>query len=276
VAENLKPYRQHMFQPPHSHRQHLRQPLPSLFGAVAALFFALFLFASCNQKGQMGGIETFHTKDGKKVVITCIKHASLQIRYDGKEFEVDPVSSAYRPIINYTEKPKAEFILVTHDHYDHFDPNAIFLLTKNNTVLLMPLRCYHHYPRGIIIRNNEKIQLDDHIWVYAVPAYNTTREYWGLHPKGVGNGYIIDLNGFRIYIAGDTEFIPEMKNIKNIDVAFLPCDKPKTMSPAQLRQAAAVIRPKVLFPYHMGQTDSLKIVRSLRGLGIDVRMRFLK
>ena len=265
-----------MFKTIHSYRYHLRQVRSFLSGKGACLLFFLFLVASCNQKGQIGGIETFRTKDGKKVVITCIKHASLQIHYDGKEFEIDPVSSAYRPIINYTEKPKAEFILVTHDHYDHFDPNAIFLLTKNNTVLLMPLRCYHRYPAGIIIRNNEKIQLDDHIWVYAVPAYNITKEYRSLHPKGVGNGYIIDLNGFRIYIAGDTEFIPEMKNIKNIDVAFLPCDKPKTMSPAQLRQAAAVIRPKVLFPYHMGQTDSLQIVRSLRGLGIDVRMRFLK
>jgi L-ascorbate metabolism protein UlaG (beta-lactamase superfamily) len=245
-----------------------------IYWIVTAL--TLLCLAACVKNHQVGGVDTIYTRNGKKVVITCIKHASLQINYDGYEFEIDPVSSAYRPIINYTEKPKADYILVTHEHYDHFDMNAIFLLTKNATNILLTPRCFGRYQRGVIIRNNEKADLGHGMTLYAVPAYNITPRYRYLHPKGVGNGYILDLEGFRIYIAGDTEFIPEMHKIKNIDVAFLPCDQPKTMTIAQFRKAAATIRPKILYPYHRGLTDTTKIIRATRGLGIDVRIRYLK
>lgn len=243
---------------------------------IPFLALLLLLFSACTKNKQVGGVDTIRTKDGKKVVITCIKHASLQINYDGYEFEIDPVCSAVRPIIDYTEKPKADYIFVTHEHYDHFDRNAIFLLTKNTTNLLFTPRCYGHYKRGVIIRNGEQADLGHGMTVYAVPAYNVTPKYRNIHTKGIGNGYILDLNGFRIYIAGDTEFIPEMRRIKNIDVAFLPCDRPKTMTFSQLRQAAMTIRPRILYPYHTGKTDTAKISRAVRGLGIDVRMRYLK
>ena len=243
---------------------------------LPALALILLLFAACTKNKQVGGVDELWTKDGKKVVITCIKHASLQISYDGYEFEIDPVSSAVRPILNYTEKPKADYILVTHEHYDHFDMNAIFLLTKNATNILLTPRCYGHYKRGVIIRNGEQANLGHGMMLYAVPAYNVTPKYRHIHPKGIGNGYILDLDGFRIYIAGDTELIPEMRRIKNIDVAFLPCDQPKTMTPAQLRMACIAIHPKILYPYHMGITETKKILQATRGLGIDVRMRYMK
>jgi len=243
---------------------------------LAIFLVAMIAICSCEKNPYDGGIDTYITDKGEKVVITCIKHNTFQITYKGKEYQIDPVSSAYRPITNYTQRNKADYIIVTHEHYDHFDMHAIFLLTKGTTNILLPPRCYGRYQRGIVIRNGEQAQLDDSITLYAVPAYNTTEKYRLLHPKGYGNGYILDLEGFRIYIAGDTEPIPEMKLIKDIDIAFLPCEKPKTMSPKQLRQVAKLIKPKVVYPCHMGQTDQNEIKKALSGLGIDVKMRMMK
>lgn len=245
---------------------------------IKTIFIAVFSFllASCVQKEPGIRTDYYTTKSGKEVVITCIKHSSIEINYDGFIIQVDPVISAYRPIIDYVDKPDADLILVTHEHYDHFDMNGVFILNKETTTLLLTPRCYGRYKRGTIVRNGDKVRIGNDIKVEVVPAYNTTKSRWQIHPKGVGNGYILNLDGFRIYIAGDTEFIPEMRNIKNIDVAFLPCDQPKTMTPAQLRQAAKAIRPRVLYPYHMGQTDTTKIKRALSGLPIDVKIRYLK
>lgn len=234
------------------------------------------LLAGCGGERQEGGIETFYTRGGQKVVITCIKHASLQINYRGLEFEIDPVASAYQPIIDYTDKPKADFILVTHDHYDHFDPNAIFLLTKRNTYTFIPLRCQRRCPQGVVLRNGDRAQLASDVWLQAIPAYNTTLSRRDLHPRGVGNGYLLSLGGFRIYIAGDTEPTPEMLRLRNIDVAFLPCNQPYTMSMKQIRQAARTLHPRVLIPYHTGTASTDSIRQALSGLGIDVRMRYMK
>ena len=104
-------------------------------------------------------------------------------------------------------------------------------------------------------------------------TYNYTEGHTQFHPKGRDNGYILTVDGLRIYIAGDTEDIPEMSAIKNIDIAFLPCNQPYTMTPDQLVKAARTIKPKVVFPYHYGQTDVSGIPGQLRGDGIDVRIR---
>ena len=120
--------------------------------------------------------------------------------------------------------------------------------------------------------NGDKLQLAD-VSVEAVPAYNSTVGREQFHPKGRDNGYILTIDGLRIYIAGDTEDIPEMAQIKDIDIAFLPCNQPYTMTPDQLVRAAKVIKPKVLFPYHYGQTDLSSIPAQLEGTGIDVRIR---
>src|SRR3712207_3577101 len=111
---------------------------------VGILYMALLglLMPSCSTDKKQEGIDVYTTPNGKKLVVTPVKHASLQLNYDGLEFEIDPVSSAIKPIIDYTDKPQANFILVTHEHYDHFDPYAIHLLTKKNTVLLLNQRCF--------------------------------------------------------------------------------------------------------------------------------------
>ena len=121
------------------------------------------------------------------------------------------------------------------------------------------------------MKNGDKIQLADDFTVEAVPAYNKTEGRTQFHPKGRDNGYILTIDGLRIYIAGDTEDIPEMEAIKDIDIAFLPCNQPYTMTPEQLVNAAKTINPKVVFPYHYGQTDLSTIQSQLPG--IDVRIR---
>lgn len=116
-------------------------------------------------------------------------------------------------------------------------------------------------------------QLSDILAVEAVPAYNTTEGHTQFHPKGRDNGYVLTIDGLRIYIAGDTEDVPEMAQLKDIDIAFLPCNQPYTMTTDQLLRAARVIKPQVLFPYHYSQTDVSGIGEQLKADSIDVRIR---
>ena len=119
--------------------------------------------------------------------------------------------------------------------------------------------------------NGDKMSVGTDISIEAVPAYNTTKGHQQFHPKKRDNGYILCLDGLRIYIAGDTEDIPEMSKVKNIDIAFLPCNQPYTMTPEQLVRAAKMVKPKALFPYHYGETDVTGIAEQLPD--IDVRIR---
>ena len=128
--------------------------------------------------------------------------------------------------------------------------------------------------RGSVLANWEGMDVCEGIHVDAVPAYNITEGHLQFHPQGRDNGYILNVDGFRIYIAGDTEDIPEMSAIKDIDVAFLPCNQPYTMTVPQCIAVAKVVKPKVLIPYHFGQTDISGIPEALPG--IDVRLREMR
>jgi L-ascorbate metabolism protein UlaG (beta-lactamase superfamily) len=169
--------------------------------------------------------------------------------------------------------PKADYLLVTHEHFDHFNQEAIKLLTSDKTRFITNKRCAEIYGSGEVMKNGDKIQIDDNFMIEAVSAYNITEGRTQFHPKGRDNGFILTVDGLRIYIAGDTENIPEMADIKDIDVAFLPCNQPYTMTTEQLVKAAKMIKPKVLFPYHYGQTDVSNIPTQLKAEGIEVRIR---
>jgi L-ascorbate metabolism protein UlaG (beta-lactamase superfamily) len=224
------------------------------------------------------GADTYTMKDGKKLIITPIKHASVEMNYNGLEFEIDPVASNVRPIVEYFDKPKADYILVTHKHDDHFDKSGILTLTDGTkTQILMDISSWNrYYHKGMHISNGQKAILGNGITIYAVPAYNITKKYRKVHQKGIGNGYVIDFNGFRVYIAGDTELIPEMKQLKHIDIAFLPCNQPYTMTLKQLREAVLLIRPKVVYPYNWGKTKPEAIKKALRGVPSEVKMKYFK
>ena len=217
-------------------------------------------------------VDVFKTKSGKTVKFHALVHASIRIEYDGQEIEIDPVRKLGKKTIDYSSMPKADYLFVTHEHGDHFDKEAIKLLAGDKTQLVMNKRCADMYGPCAVLYNNQSATLGA-VEVEAVPAYNTTEGRTQFHPKGRDNGYILTLDGLRIYIAGDTEDIPEMQDIKDIDIAFLPCNQPYTMKPEQLVKAAKTVKPKVLFPYHYGQTDLSSIPEQLKGEGIDVRIR---
>ena len=219
-----------------------------------------------------GKEDIYFTKGEKTIKIEPLIHASLRITFDGKEIEIDPVGKMGDRTTDYAQFPKADLILVTHEHYDHLDPAAIKTLSKADTIVIANPNSANILGYGTVMKNGDKKVLGDGIEIEAVPAYNTSADKQQFHPKGRDNGYILTLDGFRIYIAGDTEPIPEMKEIKDIDVAFLPCNLPYTMTPEQFIEAAEMIRPKVVYPYHFGQTDLSSIMPALAPQGIFVRI----
>ena len=215
--------------------------------------------------------ETFTTVSGESVVITLIKHGSLAVNYKDLWIQVDPVSGHGKPTDYAAEFPKADVILITHEHGDHLDPEAIKALTKEGTQVILNAKSRQKLGSGLALYNGESFKLPYNIRLDAVPAYNTTPGHENFHPKGNGNGYVLTIDGLRIYIAGDTEDIPEMAALKDIDIAFLPVNQPYTMTVEQCVKAAKVIAPKVLFPYHFSQTDLSGLAEKLPGM--DVRIR---
>ena len=240
--------------------------IQKLFMTAIACLMAL----GCQAQQQT---DEFTTKSGKKVRFTCIKHASIQINYNGLEIQVDPVGKGMKPETDYSQFPKADIILVTHEHHDHFDSDAIAQLTKASTKIYLNPAVHKMFGSGKALKNGDKVKIANDITIEAVPAYNTTPGREQFHPKGRDNGYILTLDGMRIYIAGDTEDIPEMANIKDISIAFLPCNQPYTMTIEQAANAAKIIKPKVLFPYHYNDTPVNKLLPLLSREGIKVLIR---
>ena len=240
---------------------------------LTCLLATLGLTTACGQTQQNFETDVFNTKSGKTVTFHALVHASIRIQYDGKEIQIDPVPKLGNKTIDYAAMPKANYLFVTHEHGDHFNQDAIKILSGEKTRLIMNQRCADMYGSGEVMKNGDKLQIADNFTIEAVPAYNITEGHTQFHPKGRDNGYILTIDGLRIYIAGDTEDIPDMSNIKDIDIAFLPCNQPYTMTPEQLVRAARIIKPKVLFPYHYGQTDLSGVPEQLHNDGIDVRIR---
>ena len=248
---------------------------------LLCILATLGLTTACGQSTYE--VDEFTTASGKTVKFHALMHACIRIQYDGKEIQIDPVSKLGNRTVNYADMPKADYIFVTHEHGDHYDAGALKLLSGDKTQLVMNKRCADMYGSGKVMvrsalgtlrsaKNGDKLQLGD-ITVEAVAAYNSTPGREQFHPKGRDNGYILTIDGLRIYIAGDTEDIPEMSTVNDIDIAFLPCNQPFTMTQEQLIRAAKVIKPRVLFPYHYGQTDLSGMPAALKGTGIDVRIR---
>jgi L-ascorbate metabolism protein UlaG (beta-lactamase superfamily) len=218
--------------------------------------------------------DEFTTHNGKTVKITNIKHASIQIDYDGKMIYIDPVGDGVKPATNFTNYPKADFIFVTHEHADHFDLAAIGCLREvGSTMVYLNKNCFDQFHNGIVMANGDSLTISEDFTIKAVPAYNTTEGREKFHPKGRDNGYVLNLDGLRIYIAGDTEDIPEMAGLGPVDIAFLPCNQPYTMTVDQLVNAARTLKPRVLYPYHYSSTPILQARMKLMNSGIDVRIR---
>ena len=203
-----------------------------------------------------------------------IGHGSLMFKVNGFVIYTDPVRSSGK----YDFLPKADLILVTHEHGDHLDPKLIEDLKKPGTLLYSNQNSTLKIPWAMAMKAGDRQEINS-IIIEAVPAYNLVNESTPghpFHPKGAGIGYILTIGGKRFYVAGDTENTPEMKALRNIDVAFLPMNLPYTMTPAMVADAALAFKPKILYPYHFGETDTNEIVKLLKDSGIDVRIRSLK
>ena len=216
--------------------------------------------------------QVFTAPDGKRVEVACIKHASVVVRYDGLEIHVDPVGKGVAPATDYGAFPKADLVLVTHEHFDHFDREAIAALRKEGTEIVANAAVCGMLGEGRVLANGETVEWKDGIRIEAVPACNTSPEKMRFHPRGRDNGYVLTLGGSRVYVAGDTEPLPEMAELKDIDLAFLPCNLPYTMTPEQTAAAARSFGPKVLVPYHYGETRIGRVAELLDGSGIEVRV----
>ncbi len=208
------------------------------------------------------------------VYMYFIGHGSLMFRVNGFAIYIDPVRSSG----SYEFRPKADIILVTHEHGDHLDVNLINDLKKEGTLMFCNENSLTKVSWAMAMKAGDRQEIND-IIIEAVPAYNIVNEMAPgkpFHPKGVGIGYIMTIGGKRIYVAGDTENTPEMKALRNIDVAFLPMNLPYTMTPEMVADAALSFKPKILYPYHFGETNTGKITELLKNSGIDVRIRNLK
>ena len=207
--------------------------------------------------------------------MTFIGHGTLIFTFGGKVIHADP----YSRLADYGKLPKADVILITHSHGDHFDPKAIAEVRKAATAIVLTEKAAEGMPGGIVMKNGQTRTVEG-IEIEAVPAYNLVhRRPAGepFHPRGEGNGYVLTFGATRVYVAGDTENIPEMKELKGIAIAFLPMNLPYTMSPEMAADAARAFRPKVVYPYHYGETDPAELARLLAGeKEIEVRIRPMK
>jgi L-ascorbate metabolism protein UlaG (beta-lactamase superfamily) len=225
--------------------------------------FLVGVFAFTAAAQEQFETDTIKTSAGD-LKITFIGHGTLMFTLGKKVIHVDPWSR----LADYTKMPKADIILVTHEHRDHFDLKALEVLRTKNTVLVLTETCASRIKGGIVMGNGD-VKTIEGLKIEAVPAYNIVHmrsEGRPFHPKVVGNGYVITLGNKRVYVAGDTENTPDMKKIEDIDIAFLPMNLPYTMTPEMVADAAKALKPKLLYPYHYGKTDTSKIVDLLKGV----------
>jgi L-ascorbate metabolism protein UlaG (beta-lactamase superfamily) len=217
--------------------------------------------------------DTFQTSAGD-LKITFLGHGSLMFTFNGQIIHIDPFSQ----VADYAQLPPADVILITHEHGDHLDPKALAHARAKTTEVILTESCAAQVKGGLVLKNGDT-QTVKGLTIEAVPAYNIVHQRsqgQPFHPKGVGNGYIMTFGDKRVYIAGDTENIPEMKSLQHIDCAFLPMNLPYTMTPEMVADAARAFRPKILYPYHYGDTDAMRLVALLKeSKEIEVRIRRL-
>ena len=240
----------------------------ALFSAIAVAVAV----AACSPKKEADpNVESFKVKGGR-VDISCINHGSLAISYKGYLIQIDPVMNYGGKDIDYESFPKADLILITHEHGDHYNLQTIKAISKENTRVIANGTVHEMLGYGDVLANGETTEAGKGIIIEATPAYNISPGRQQFHPKGNGNGYLLTFGDLRVFVSGDSEDIEEYAQLKDIDVAFLSANQPYTMTVDQCVHAAQVIKPKVLIPYHLGNTYMDGIQKGLKDTGIEVRL----
>ena len=204
-----------------------------------------------------------------KLKFTPIRHATFVIETSDATIYVDPVGD----VSAFSDFTDPDIILITDIHGDHLNADVIKSLKTDKTTIITPKAAYDILGYGEILNNGENTKVDN-INVEAIPMYNTTKERLDFHPKGRGNGYVLSVDGKRIYISGDTEDIKEMRELKNIDYAFVCMNLPYTMTVEQAASAVLEFKPKVVFPYHYRGSDIEKF-KQLVSANKDIEVRSL-
>lgn len=197
-------------------------------------------------------MKSFNTPMGE-LRVKVFGHASVLFEIQGKKIYADP----YSEIHDFTGEAPADLILITHNHYDHYDEKAFSKIETPDTDFIVSVNVGQVDGRYTVLANDQFCTWEG-IGIVAVESYNINRRNPSgalFHPKGVGNGYVLDFDGFKVYLAGDTEPIPEMKELPKIDLAFLPKNLPYTMTDEEFLKAANLIRPKYLYAYHYFEID---------------------
>lgn len=210
---------------------------------------------------------------GGTITITPIQHATVQIEFGGKVVQVDPAQG------DLGKAKPGDLVLVTDIHGDHLSPEGIAKVRKAGAPVVMPeavkAQTGDKVAAPIEIMANGQTKTVAGVSIEAVPMYNLTRGPAAgqlFHTKGRGNGYVVTLGGKRLYFAGDTECVPEIKALKNIDVAFMPMNLPYTMPPSEAADCVKAFKPKVVYPYHFQGQKPQEFADALKGSGIDVRL----
>ena len=217
------------------------------------------------------------TSDGNLKII-FIGHGSLMFEFNEKIIYLDPIISE----TEYNSMPDADLILITHSHSDHLNVKSIEALYKKETEIIVTEKGLSMLQKSestkVLTNGSETIAKG--FKINAIPAYNMVNKRPDgspFHPKGEGNGYIIQFGDKKVLIAGDTENIPEIKSLKGIDIAFLPMNLPYTMTPAMVADAVKEFKPKILYPYHFGETNTSELLELLKNVKeVEVRIREMK
>jgi L-ascorbate metabolism protein UlaG (beta-lactamase superfamily) len=238
------------------------------------LFAVMFVFALAAVGAPARQQTDSLPADGGNIQITPIMHSSVQLEYEGKVIQVDPVAkydNVELPLLGkFNALKPADLILVTDIHPENLDTDEIAKVRKPGAPVVMPTAVATQAgakipPPTTVMANGDMKTIVD-IGIEAVPMYNLVhgpKPGEPYHPKGRGNGYILTLGGKRIYFSGDTECTPEMRALKNIDVAFLPMNMPTTMTPSEVVDCIKAMQPKIFYPYHYeGQKRDEALVKA--------------
>ena len=222
-------------------------------------------------RAQQGGGDSYEVEGGE-IVIFPIDHASFVMTVPGMVIYVDPVGGASA----YEGHPAPDLILITHEHGDHYDVETLAALAGEQTQLVTNPAVFDMLPedlkaRATSIGNGESTGVGD-LGIEAIPAYNTTEGRLQYHPRGRDNGYVLTVGGRRVYIAGDTEDIPEMRALSDIHIAFVPLNLPFTMYVDQASSAVAEFKPDFVYPYHYRDSDPEAFAARVAEAGVETQV----